>query len=115
MRMLSKYAASVAIAGALAFAAATPSQARWYGHGWHGHGWHNGAAIGFGVGALVGAAAANAAYPGYYGYGYAYAPDDAYYAPYAYEPAYAAPYYGPGTAPACAGSLGYGRPDYSSC
>lgn len=101
MKTLSKYAVAAALTGALALAAATPSQARWYGHG----GWHNGgaaAAIGFGAGALVGAAVAGGAYPGYYGYddgaGYAYAPgpygtygDDSYaYAPgpdsYAYAP-----------------------------
>jgi hypothetical protein len=74
MKTLSKYAVAAALTGALALAAATPSQARWYGHG----GWHNGgaaAAIGFGAGALVGAAVAGA---GYYGYDdgadYAYAP-----------------------------------------
>jgi len=93
MRMLSKCAASAVLAGVLAFAAATPSQARW-----HGHGWHYGAA-------------ANAAYPGYYGY--AYAPGYAY-GPYAYEPAYA-PSYALGNAPSCVGDLGYGRPDYSAC
>jgi len=109
MRMLSKYATAAALTGALALGAATPSEARWHGHGGH-HGWHNGAAaaIGFGAGAALGAAAADAAYPGYYGYGYA--PD------YAYEPApvYAVPYRSD-SAPACAGDLGYGRPDYSSC
>jgi len=80
MKTLSKYAVAAALTGALARAAATPSQARWYGHG----GWHNGgaAAIGFGAGALLGAAAASAAYPGYYGYGYGY--DDG--AGYAYAP-----------------------------
>jgi hypothetical protein len=101
MKTLSKYAVAAVLTGALALAAATPSQARWYGHG----GWHNGgagAAIGFGAGALLGAAVAGTAYPGYYGYddgaGYAYAPgpyesygDDSYaYAPgpdsYAYAP-----------------------------
>jgi hypothetical protein len=100
MKTLSKYAVAAALTGALVLAA-TPSQARWYGHG----GWHNGgaaAAIGFGAGALVGAAVAGGAYPGYYGYddgaGYAYAPgpyetygEDSYaYAPgpdsYAYAP-----------------------------
>jgi len=108
MRMLAKYAAATVLGGALALTAVTPSQARW-----HGHGWHNGAAAaaGFGVGALVGAAEANAAYRGYYGY--AYAPDYAY-GPYAYEPAHAVPY-SPNNAPSCAGDLGYGRPDYSSC
>ncbi len=93
MRTLSKYAAAATLAGALALAAATPSQARWYGHGWH-HG--PGAAIGFGAGALVGAAAASAAYPPYYGYdyygpAYAYAPDSYAAGPYdsyAYAPPY---------------------------
>ena len=88
MRTISKYAATAALTGALALAAATPSQARW-----HGDGWHNGAgaAIGFGIGAMVGAAAANSAYDNGYYYGddgYAYAPDAAY----AYD--YAAPDYG---------------------
>jgi hypothetical protein len=81
MKTLSKYAVAAALTGALALAAATPSQARWYGHG----GWHNGgaaAAIGFGAGALVGAAVTGSAYPGYYGYGYGY--DDG--AGYAYAP-----------------------------
>ena len=80
MTRISKYAAAAVFTGALALAAATPSQARW--HGGHGHGWHNGAsaAIGFGVGALAGAAAANAAYPDYYGY------DDGYTGAYAYKP-----------------------------
>lgn len=107
MRMLSKYAACAVLAGALAFAAATPSLARWHGHGWH----YGAAAAGFGVGVLVGAAAANAAYPGYCGY--AYAPGYAY-GPHTYEPAYA-PSYAPGNAPSCAGDLGYGRLDYSAC
>jgi hypothetical protein len=111
MRLLSKYVTAAALTGALALAAATPSQARWYGHGWHNGA---GAAVGFGAGALVGAAAANAAYPGYYDYGYApgyaYAPRSA--GAYAYEPA---PGYRSDGAPACAGDLGYGRPDYSSC
>jgi hypothetical protein len=69
MNRIVKYTAAAALTGALALVAATPSQAR---HG------RNAAAIGFGAGALVGAAAANAAYNnGYYGpayYGYAYAP-----------------------------------------
>jgi hypothetical protein len=114
MNRISKYAAAAALTGALALAAATPSQARWYGH----HGWHNGAgaAIGFGVGALAGAAIASGAYDnGYYGYDYApgYAYEPAPYDSYAYAPAYNS--YRNDGAPACAGSLGYGRPDYSSC
>lgn len=88
MRLALKYAAAVALTGALALAAATPSEAR--------H-WRNGAAIGgFAAGALIGAAAASAANngyyygPGYYEPGYAYAPGYAYYEPgYAYEPDYA--------------------------
>ncbi len=115
MTRISKYAAAAVFTGALALAAATPSQARWH----DGHDWHNGAgaAIGFGVGALAGAAAANAAYPGYYGYDYGYAPGYAYepapYDSYAYAPAYNS--YRSNGVPACAGDLGYGRPDYSSC
>ena len=115
MKRITKYAVAAALTGALALAAATPSQARWHG----GHGWHHGAgaAVGFGVGALVGAAAASAAYPGYYGYDDGYAPGYAYapapYDSYAYAPAYNG--YRSDGAPACAGSLGYGRPDYSSC
>jgi hypothetical protein len=89
MKRVSKYAAAAVVTGALALAAATPSQARWYGHHgyYHGH-YHAGpaAAIGFGVGALFGAAAASSYYDnGYYDYGYAYAPDAGY--------AYAAPRY----------------------
>jgi hypothetical protein len=81
MNMFAKFATAAALAGALAVPMATPSQA----HGSRGAA----AAIGFGAGALVGAAAANAAYgPDYYGpdYGYdtyAYAPGPAY----AYAPA----------------------------
>ncbi len=97
MNRIIKITAAATLTGAVALAMATPSQAR---HGW------NAAAIGFGAGALVGAAAASAAYNNGYYYGdgyayepaYAYAPDYAYepayaYAPdYAYEPAYVAPY-----------------------
>ena len=85
MKTLVKYAAAVALTGALALAAATPGEAR---NG------RNAAAIGFGVGAVAGAAIASSAYNGGYGYyepGYAYAPDYGYdsyaYDSYAYEPA----------------------------
>jgi hypothetical protein len=86
MKTLMKYTAAMALTGALALAAATPSEAR---NG------RNAAAIGFGVGAVAGAAIAGSAYNGgYYGYsepGYAYAPDYGYdsyaYDSYAYEPA----------------------------
>jgi hypothetical protein len=77
----------MALTGALELAAASPSEAR---HG------RNAAAIGFGVGAVPGAAIASSPYNGgcygYYGdqgyYGYAYAPGYAYDS-YAYEPGYA--------------------------
>ena len=86
MKTFFKYASIVALTGAVALAAATPSEAR---HG------RNAAAIGFGVGALAGAAIASSAYNDGYYYGdpgYAYAPgyayDDTYtYDSYAYEPA----------------------------
>jgi hypothetical protein len=91
MKTILKYAAAIALTGALALAAATPSEAR---------GGRNAAAIvGFGAGALLGAAIVGSANQGYYGpgYGYGYAPGYApgYYADqgYAYEPApvYVAP------------------------
>ena len=86
MRTVLKYAAAAALTGVLAVAAATPGQAR--------DGRNTAAAIGFGAGALVGAAAATAASNNYYyGPGY-YEPGYAYYGPryvaeptYAYEPA----------------------------
>jgi hypothetical protein len=99
MTTLMKPALVLGIAGALAFSAITPSEAR---------GGRNAAAIGLG---LAGAAIAGAAIassrpyygPGYYGGGYAYNPGYAYdsyaYSPgYAYEPApvYVAPGYGYG-------------------
>ena len=94
MKTFLKYASAVALTGALALAAATPSEAR---HG------RNAAAIGFGVGALAGAAIASSAYNnGYYGYydepGYGYAPGYAYdsgpvYGSYGYEPAPTYGYY----------------------
>jgi hypothetical protein len=84
MRTWIKYGAALTLAGAMTLAAAPPSEAR---------DGRNAAAIGFGVGALAGAAIASSAYNGgYYGYyepGYAYAPAYGYYAPgYAYAPAY---------------------------
>jgi len=83
MRTTFKYAAGVALAGALTIAAATPSQARW--HHWQG------AAAGFAAGAVVGAAAANSYYgPGYYDYGYV--PGYAYDSAYAYDPGIRADY-----------------------
>ena len=73
--MQMKMLAAAALAGALLSSTAVPSQAA--------HGRHAAAAIGFGVGALAGAAVASAATQPYYG--------SAYYVdgPYAYEPGYA--------------------------
>lgn len=87
MKTLIKYTAAAVLTGAIALAAATPSEAR---NG------RNAAAIGFGVGAVAGAAIAGSAYNGgYYGYygepAYVYSPGYAYepygYDGYAYEPA----------------------------
>jgi hypothetical protein len=84
MNTIFKCATAAALTSALALAAATPSEAR---NG------RNAAAIGFGVGAIAGAAIAGSAYNnGYYGYygepgyAYGYAPGYAYDS-YAYEPA----------------------------
>ena len=90
MKTIFKYAAAVALTGALAVAAATPSEAR--------HGRNAAAGIGFVAGALVGAAVVNNGYYGGAGYGYApgyyaepgYAYEEPGYAGYAYE---AAPVY----------------------
>jgi hypothetical protein len=99
MKTIFKYASLAVLTGALALAAASPSEAR---------GGRNAAAIGFGVGAVAGAVIASSAYNnGYYGYGepgYAYAPGYAYgsyaYDPYAdsyaYQPAPRYGYYGYG-------------------
>jgi hypothetical protein len=94
MKTLTKYTAAVVLTGMLALAA-TPSEAR-YGR--------NAAAIGFGVGAVAGAAIASSAYNhGYYSYydyptyGYGYAPGYVYdtyaYDSYGYAPA---PWYNEG-------------------
>ena len=98
MNTFAKYATAAAVAGALALPA-TPSMAA---HG------RNAAAIGFGAGALVGAAAAGAFAPHYYGSDYAYGPGYAYDPGYAYEPDYA---YEPAPAPVYA-APGYGAYAY---
>jgi hypothetical protein len=103
MKTVSKYAATMALTGALAIAVASPGEAR---NG------RNAAAIGLGIGAVAGAAiASSVAYNGgYYGYygdpgyvyepGYAYVPgytyDNGLYDSYAYAPApiYRYGYYG---------------------
>jgi hypothetical protein len=93
MNTFAKLATAAAVAGMMAVPMATPSQAAWsHRHHWRGDG-GAAAAIGFGAGALLGAAAANAASgPTYYGpdygyAGYAYEPAPAYGA-YAYAPTY---------------------------
>jgi hypothetical protein len=98
MKTLIKYTAAAVLTGAIALAVATPSEAR---------DGRNAAAIGFGVGAIAGAAIASSAYhggyygyDGYYGYyepGYAYSPGYVYdpygYDSYAYVPAPSYRYY----------------------
>ena len=108
MKTITKYVAAATLAGAMALAAATPSQARHWRHG-------GGAALGgFVAGAAIGAAVANGGYgyygPGYYVPGYAYAPDYGYEDSYAYAPGPA--YYGP--APRYYGGYPY-RGSNSSC
>lgn len=79
MNSILKYAAAATLAGAMALSAVTPGEAR---------GGRNAAIIGFGAGAIAGAAIAGSAYNnGYYAPGYAYG--GGYYAEpdYAYEPA----------------------------
>ena len=105
LKTVAKGIAMLGVAGALAIAAATPSQARW-----HHHGGAAAAGIGFAAGAAVGAVAASNAYgPGYYGpsyYGRGYGA-------YAYEPAYTYGYQQ--QSPSCIGDGGYGRPDLGAC
>ena len=113
-----KIACAATLTGAFALAAASPSEARHRGH----RGGHSGAAaaIGFGVGALAGAAIANSAHRSYYG-----GPDYYYDEPgyYAYEPAPVYRYRGRSrgrvingqSEPSCATDGGYGRVDYSAC
>ncbi len=90
MKALMKPAAVLGVAGALALASMSPTEARvrpWVG-----------AAIGFGVGAAIAGAAANSYYynNGYYGPGYG---------AYAYEPAYGPTYVAP--------DYGYYAPSYN--
>ena len=92
MNMMFKYATAAALTGAIAPAAATPSEAR---NG------RNAAAIGFGVGAIAGAAIYG--YDGEPSYAYGYAPGYAYDS-YAYEPA---PAYGFGYSYGPAYGTGY--------
>jgi len=104
MKTIMKYAATVALTGALALAAASPGEAR---NG------RNAAAIGLGVGAVVaGAAIAGSAYNnGYYGYygdpGYGYGPGYAYAPGYAYDDGYAYGSYAYAPAPAYGYRYGY--------
>ena len=125
MRTILKYATAVVLTGAVAMAAASPSEARNWRHGGSHHGgWNNGGAVigGLAAGALLGAAVAGAANSGYYGSGYYGYADGPGYAPgYAYGPGYGygapSPYYRYGNPyrDSCAIDMGYGRLDYSSC
>lgn len=133
MKRMMKFAAATGVAGVLAMSLAVPSYAE--------HGRNAAAAIGFGAGALVGAAAADSVNSPYYagGYGYRdYGYRGGYYrgGPYAYErgPYAAAPAYGTygggydayayapqtpmigSSAPSCATDGTYGkRFDYVGC
>jgi hypothetical protein len=91
MRSFVKTAAVAGVAGVLAIASMTPSEAR-------NRGWGVAAGIGLAGAAIASAAAANSYYygPGYYGY---YGADYGYAPGYAYEPYYAAPGYSYGYAP----------------
>jgi len=115
MNTFAKFATAAAVAGALAIPMATPSQAGWHHHGGRGAA----AAIGFGAGALIGAAAANAASgPAYYdnGYGYdsyAYEPAPSYDDGYAYAPAYRG--YNPSNVREHRCMLSPGNPNYVPC
>lgn len=80
MNKFLKFAGSATLIGALALASAMPSEAR--------NGRNAAAAVGFGAGALVGAAATGAAYNNGYYYGGDYAYEPAYAGDYAYEPGY---------------------------
>jgi len=117
MKMLTQCAAAVTVAGLIAAGAAMPAQAK--------DGRNTAAAIGFGVGVLAGAAAANASNGYYYApryqRGYAYQPGYAYEPGYVYvEPgygayAYAPRYYGYRTN-GCSTEGTYGRDDdYAPC
>jgi len=96
MNRVMRYTAAAVLTGAVALAAATPSEAR---------GGRNAALFGgLAAGAIVGAAVAGAASDGYYYGDPGYAPgyyDSGYYDPgYAYGPVYAEPYDSYGYAPA---------------
>jgi hypothetical protein len=116
--MLGSYRKSVAVialTGAMAVSAATPSEARWFGRGW---GW---GAAGVGIGLAAGAAIASAAASPYYGYGYgypAYGYDYGYGYPgyaygYGYGPSYASYGYDYGYGGYGYGGYGYGGPGVS--
>jgi hypothetical protein len=113
MKTILKFAAAATLAGALAAGMGSPAQAR--------HGRNTAAAIGFGAGALVGAAAVNAAHNGYYGPRYGAAGPYAYGYGYYAEPGYGAYAYAPdayeyGSKPMCVIQGSYGHEyDTSFC
>ena len=110
MNKIVKYATAAVLTGAVALAASSPVQARYWHRGHH----HHGGAFPFVAGAVIGGLAASAAANSYaYDPGYAYAPGYAYDGPYAYEPgpAFGAYRYYPG----CVSEGPYGRADYSTC
>lgn len=120
MKTIFKLASAAVLTGAIALAVVTPSEAR------HGRNAAGAAAIGFGVGAVVGAAAASAANRNYYGgpgyyydSGYYYGPGYVAEPSYAYEPepVYVVPSYRyrNNYRPPCALDMGYGKLDYSAC
>ena len=108
MNAILKYTLTAAVTGAVALAAISPGQAR--------DGRNAAAAVGFGAGAVAGAAIASSANNGYYyGPGY-YAAEPAYVndqPAYAYEPA--PRYYRSYRGNSCVTDGGYGRPDYGAC
>jgi hypothetical protein len=104
MESILKYTAAATLAGALALAAATSSEAR--------NGRNTAAAIGFGAGALVGAAVVG---NGYYGPRYYSEPGYTYES----EPVYVEPaprrYYRSGARNSCWYSTGYRSGYYGAC
>lgn len=115
MKQMTKYATIASVAGALALGMAAPSHAD--------NGRNTAAAIGFGAGALTGAAVATAATHDPYGPRYEYRAGYAHGPAYGYaeEPVHTAGYrayaYAPrrSSTPSCVTRGSYQGPDYSAC